>query len=161
MIEGEQDLPLAFVVPPGWPEPDIHWRAGHQGFDPDPAWVPRAGVPPRPAGWKLWRKNDAVWNELVARRRRVPLVWLWVGSCLFVGGALACVVQALLGVDLGLWPLIWIGGMLVGFCVIVPSVSELTDAQSRVIRDIRATAPDTERAIAAELYVRYLNEWWR
>jgi hypothetical protein len=163
MIAGEERLALLFRTPPGWPEPDIHWRESHQGWQPPFDWVPRAGVRPAPTGWNFWRVNTAVWKGLVARERRRPFVRLGVGVAASVLSIAAFVanytvvapeVEVADVVSLGL-----VGIAVFGFFEVLSAVSRLTDAPERVLRGVRADAPATKLVVDADLYARYLQGW--
>jgi len=55
------DLPLRFVVPDGWREPDAKWISLYQGFVPPPDWQPYPDAPPAPPHWPWWEENGASW----------------------------------------------------------------------------------------------------
>ena len=158
MIEEEAELPLLFLVPPGWPEPDIHWRASHQGWIIPQGWVPRADVRPAPVGWKFWRKNLPVWNPMVALRRRGPLIRLWVGIGLVALGFSAFSIQVALG---GHFEIVWIFAAIVGLGLVLEAISVISDGQSLVLHDIQESAVEAKRAIDLALYSEYLRTWRR
>lgn len=116
MDEARPSPVLRFVPPPGWPSPDEDWTAGHQGWQPRADWVPVAGLPAAPDGWRFWEPNPPVWRSLTDRPRRrahlsaaIAVVALLIGSILTVRGVLD---PAARGTAFVVYPLVALAGVL-------------------------------------------------
>ena len=56
-----ESMPLRFVPPDGWRQPDPQWVCFHQGFQPEPSWRPYPECPLAPPNWPFWEENGASW----------------------------------------------------------------------------------------------------
>jgi hypothetical protein len=56
-----ESMPLRFMAPDGWRNPDPQWVCLYQGFEPGPDWQPYPDCPPAPPNWPFWEENGSSW----------------------------------------------------------------------------------------------------
>lgn len=142
------ESPLAFRVPPGWPEPNEFWVEINQGWElPHRSWVPKAGVPVAPIGWNFWAPTQ-IFDQLVrmGNRPRIKRTWWGLGF-------------ALLGWFLSTaGTVIFIGLILVGVWMMITGLVRRTSTNDIVMSAIRAAAVESQNEVMKSMYADYLRQ---
>lgn len=152
-MNSENELPLHFNPPAGWPSPTEEWLVGHQGWEPPIGWVPRAGIVAAPQGWVYWTKNPAVWSPLVQAFRAASWKSFWIGAVLFVGGIVVTLVGASTG---GPFFVFW-GAVLWGAIQMIRAGIGLARTDARVMDYVRTVATGNKEKLDRVSYELYLR----
>ena len=149
-------LPLAFNTPPGWPVPHIDWVGGHQGWEPPPRWVPVAGAPAAPAGWRFWEKNLPVWDEAFGPAVKSAKRSIWIGWGIFAAGALITAIGFSSTTGGGGYIVFW-GAIIFGPIQAIRAMIRLRNIETAAMAHIRASAPAVKAEIDQLAYQEYLR----
>ncbi len=152
-MNSENELPLHFNPPPGWPSPTEEWLVGHQGWEPPIGWVPLAGIVAAPQGWVFWTKNPAAWSPLAVSARTGVWKSFWIGAILLVGGIVVTWVGASSG---GAFMVFW-GAVLLGAIKMIRAGIQLGRIDAQVMEHVRAVSAGIKEELDRLAYEQYLE----